>query len=436
MAGEWYETNLGSVTTWSSGGTPRKDEPSFWNGTIPWISASSMKSGRLSDSDLKITTSGLEHGSRQADKESVLLLVRGSELHKRIPIGIAMRPVAFNQDVKAIRAREELLNWFLFYWFLGNERQLLEMVEFTGIGAGKLDIDRLKKLKIRIPNLPEQEKIVQFVKNLDDKIELNRKMNETLEAMARALFKSWFVDFDPVRAKAEGRDTGLPKEIADLFPDEFEDSELGEIPKGWKVKPFLETVEVIGGGTPKTTVPDYWNGSIPWFSVVDAPHESDVWVVDTEKKITPEGVENSSTKVLPKGTTIISARGTVGRLAVAGVPMAMNQSCYGLRGVVPDTTLFTYFSTKTLVGMLQKHAHGSVFDTITRETLSGVFVVMPGENILRVFETKVTPLVEGIRSRLLETQSLVKIRDALLPVLINGSVRVEELAVPISTNGR
>lgn len=140
-------------------------------------------------------------------------------------------------------------------------------------------------LELPLPPLPEQKAIAHILGTLDDKIELNRKMNETVEAMARALFKSWFVDFDPVRAKAEGRDTGLPKDIADLFPDEFEDSERGEIPKGWKVKSFVETVEVIGGGTPKTTVPEYWNGSIPWFSVVDAPDESEVWVVDTEKKM-------------------------------------------------------------------------------------------------------------------------------------------------------
>ena len=97
----------------------------------------------------------------------------------------------------------------------------------------------------------EQRAIAHILGTLDDKIELNRRMNETLEAMARAIFKSWFVDFDPVRAKAEGRDPGLPRHIADLFPDRFEDSELGEIPAGWEVRSFAETVDIFGGGTPK-----------------------------------------------------------------------------------------------------------------------------------------------------------------------------------------
>lgn len=332
-------------------------------------------------------------------------------------------------DIWVIRPRSGVEVGFLFY-LMASDLFVEPVVRASeGTKMPRAQWEYASALELPLPPLPEQKAIAHILGTLDDKIELNRKMNETVEAMARALFKSWFVDFDPVRAKAEGRDTGLPKDIADLFPDEFEDSERGEIPKGWKVKSFVETVEVIGGGTPKTTVPEYWNGSIPWFSVVDAPDESEVWVVDTEKKITPEGVENSSTKVLPKGTTIISARGTVGRLALVGIPMAMNQSCYGLRRIVPETELFTYFSTRTLVGTLQKHAHGSVFDTITRETLAGVLVVMPGENLLRVFETKATPLVEGIRSRLLETQCLAKIRDALLPVLMSGSVHAEDVTV-------
>lgn len=434
MAVKFKEYAIGEVAEVIGGSTPSTADDSNFGGDIPWLTPKDLSRAHdryIKRGERNLTKKGLASCSAQIlPKNSVLL-------SSRAPIGylaIAANPITTNQGFRSLIMKPGFDHEFVYYWLLGNLDELER--RSTGSTFKELSGSALKEIKITVPPLPEQRAIAHILGTLDDKIELNRKMNETLEAMARALFKSWFVDFDPVRAKAEGRDTGLPKEIADLFPDEFEDSELGEIPKGWKVKPFVETVEVLGGGTPKTTVLEYWNGSIPWFSVVDAPRETDVWVMDTEKTISPEGIENSSTKVLPKGTTIISARGTVGRLALVGVPMAMNQSCYGLRGIVPDTDLFTYFSTKTLVGTLQKHAHGSVFDTITRETLSGVLVVMPGENLLRVFETKVTPLVEGIRSRLLETQCLVKIRDVLLPVLISGSVGVEELAVQILTNGR
>ena len=249
-------------------------------------------------------------------------------------------------------------------------------------------------------------------------------MNETLEAMAHALFKSWFVDFDPVRAKMAGRDTGLPQHLADLFPDRMVESELGEIPEGWEVKSLAETVEIIGGGTPKTSVPHYWDGDIPWFSVVDAPTQSEIWVVDTAKKITQIGIESSSARILPVGTTIISARGTVGRIALVGVPMAMNQSCYGLRRSGPTHGLFNYFTIRALVVLLQQYTHGSVFNTITRDTLAAVYVVSPCSNILDAYERLVWPAFERIRSGLFQSRTLVTIRDTLLPKLISGEIRI------------
>ena len=284
--------------------------------------------------------------------------------------------------------------------------------------------DEFYSLPLLLPPLSEQRAIAHILGTLDDKIELNRRMNETLEAMARALFKSWFVDFEPVRAKMEGRDTGLPQHLADLFPDRMVESELGEIPEGWEVKSLAETVEIIGGGTPRTSVPHYWDGDIPWFSVVDAPTQSEIWVVDTAKKITQIGIENSSARILPVGTTIISARGTVGRIALVGVPMAMNQSCYGLRRSGPTHGLFNYFTIRALVVLLQQHTHGSVFNTITRDTLATVYVVSPCSDILDAYERLVWPAFERIRSGLFQSRTLVTIRDTLLPKLISGEIRI------------
>src|SRR5450756_2098486 len=168
----WRSARLGDVTSWTSGGTPSKNQPEFWSGDIPWISASSMRSTRLCDSVLKITESGLNNGSRLAAVDSILLLVRGSELHNRIPVGIATCPVAFNQDVKALQTREGLLPEFLLYWLLGNEKLLLSKVEETGIGAGKLDTDVLKRISMHLPCLAEQRSIVHILGALDDRIEL------------------------------------------------------------------------------------------------------------------------------------------------------------------------------------------------------------------------------------------------------------------------
>lgn len=282
------------------------------------------------------------------------------------------------------------------------------------------------KLKIPMPTRDAQKVIGDFYFTISQRITLLRETNATLEAIAQALFKSWFVDFDPVRAKVEGRQPeGMDAATAALFPDSFEESELGLVPRGWRVLPFTETISVIGGGTPKTSIPEYWNGDIPWFSVVDAPKETDVFVIDTEKNISTEGLQNSSTKLLPVGATIISARGTVGRLALVGTAMAMNQSCYGLCGKAGDS-YFTYFSTYRLVESLKQRAHGSVFDTITRDTLAGISVVYPEEPIIAAFEESLLPLMERVKKNLKQAQTLTQLRDTLLPRLIAGQLRLPE----------
>lgn len=272
----------------------------------------------------------------------------------------------------------------------------------------------------------EQRAIAHILGSLDDKIELNHRMNQSLEAMARAIFKSWFVDFDPVRAKAEGRPTGLPDDIAAVFPDSFEDSELGEIPTGWRVLPLSEVVNIIGGGTPKTKVKEYWGGDIPWFSVVDAPTETDVFVIGTEKHITELGVEKSSTKVLRKGTTIISARGTVGKCALVGRPMAMNQSCYGIQGKNGESDYFVYFTIRRQVSDLQRSGHGSVFNTITRDTFKTIRIACPPTNLTTSYEEIVHPLMELVLENLHENATLASLRDILLPKLISGELRVPD----------
>jgi restriction endonuclease S subunit len=310
------------------------------------------------------------------------------------------------------------------YYFVSAPSSIEKIIrDSEATGVPKTNVAYLRDFPIALPALPEQRAIAHILGTLDDKIELNRRVNETLEAMARALFKSWFVDFDPVRAKAEGRDPGLPKPLADLFPDRFENSELGDIPAGWRTQSFAGTVDIIGGGTPRTSLAEYWGGDIPWFSVVDAPTESDVWVVKTEKKTTRQGIENSSTQILAVGTTIITARGTVGRIALVGVPMAMNQSCYGLHGKAGAKGFFTYFATQGLVASLQQHAHGSVFDTITRDTLIGVSVVVPPTDTVDAFEERVGPSLERARAGLLESDTLAAVRDALLPQLLSGGIR-------------
>lgn len=291
-----------------------------------------------------------------------------------------------------------------------------------------LNLKDLARLPIPVPPVQVREEIAALLGALDDRIALLRETSASLKAIAQALFKSWFVSFDPVRSKNEGyAPAGMDEATAALFPDRFEESALGLVPCGWNVRTFRETINMIGGGTPKTSVPEYWNGEIPWYSVVDVPAITDVFVVDTAKHITEAGLNSSSTKLLPEGTTIISARGTVGRLALTARSMAMNQSCYGLRGRAGDA-YFTFFSTTRLVEQLKQRAHGSVFDTITQETFSRVFLTYPPDALIDAFDEVIEPLMQRVKSNLVQAQALATLRDTLLPRLISGQLRSDHSA--------
>lgn len=315
---------------------------------------------------------------------------------------------------------------WLYYYLRTPAAQQAIREQSRGTTQEYIPLGALRELHILIPpTLAHQRAIAHILGTLDDKIELNRRMNETLEAMARALFKSWFVDFDPVRAKAEGRDTGLPQEIANLFPDSFEDSELGEIPKGWRVGSILEQADLLSGGTPKTDVPAYWDGPIPWASAKDVSQCGTTFLAATERTITELGVAKSATKILPAFTTVIVARGaTTGRLTMLGHDMAMNQTCYGLRTKI-DAPFFLYCHVRDFIDRMVSAAHGSVFDTITTSTFEATKVLLPEPNLAQAFNELVAPMFEQIRRNICEASNLAVARDALLPRLLSGALSTE-----------
>ena len=342
----------------------------------------------------------------------------------------------------------KLLPLYLHLWFRSSIAK--KLIDEITIGSTQqaLTIVSLKSLKIKLPPLPEQKAIAHVLGTLDDRIELNRQMNETLEGMAQALFKSWFVDFDPVidNAMASGRKVPeelgkraaaraalgnkrkpLPADIRALFPDEFTHTEeLGWIPKGWEVVTLHNIIELTGGGTPKTSVDEYWGGDIPWFSVVDAPAPENIFVIDTVKHVTQLGVENSSTKILPIGTTIISARGTVGKCALVGQPMAMNQSCYGIRGKKGIADYFVYYVVRDQVGHLQRGGHGSVFNTVTRDTFKIIKISMGKAQHTQQFGDCIKPFLDQILANNIQNSVLSKLRDTLLPKLLSGELRIPD----------
>ena len=275
-------------------------------------------------------------------------------------------------------------------------------------------------------NKREQSTIANILGSLDDKIELNRRMNETLEEMARALFKSWFIDFDPVRAKMEGRDIGLPKHIADLFPDRMVDSEIGKIPEGWKVGMIGNLASILGGTTPSTKERQYWeHGSHCWATPKDLSDLQVPVLLDTERKITDLGLSKIGSGLLPKGTVLLSSRAPIGYLAVTEIPAAINQGFIAMLPFEKVSTLFLLYWCDAYHDKIESHANGSTFLEISKGNFRQISIVIPSMSIIEAFDTFVRPLFNNIVSSSRESQILYTLRDALLPKLISGELRVK-----------
>jgi type I restriction enzyme S subunit len=331
-----------------------------------------------------------------------------------------------------------------------------------GSVAERLNLPTIRRLPICLPSLAEQRTIAHILGTLDDKIELNRRMSETLEAMARALFKSWFVDFDPVRAKMEGRarqdgarsgqprkplnvasdlpwpgaetgagaegDPGLLKHIGDLCPDRLVDSELGEIPKGWEVKPIGDIVQVVGGSTPSTKVPAYWDGEYCWTTPKDLSSLSSPVLLDTQGRITEEGLKKITSGLLPINALLLSSRAPVGDLAIAKVPVAVNQGYIAIPPENPLGSLFLLYWCEVNMERIKERAGGTTFQEISKTNFRPILLVVPPSKVTAQFESLVAPAFERIVANERESRTLAILRGTLLPKLISGKLRISDVA--------
>lgn len=249
----------------------------------------------------------------------------------------------------------------------------------------------LAEIPISLPPLPEQRAIAGVLSSLDDKIDLLHRQNETLEALAQTLFRQWFVE-------------------------EAEDD--------WEEISLFEAIDLLGGGTPKTSEERYWNGGIPWLSGSDISTNHKSFVNSSIKTISQEGLDHSSTKLLPKFSTVITARGTVGKYCILAEPMAFSQTNYGIKPKFENCFFFTYLLIDHSVTELMSAAYGSVFDTITTRTFQEFHINIPTDYEIMMFEEQVWPYFQKMKINQNQIHTLEKLRDTLLPKLMNGEVRV------------
>jgi type I restriction enzyme S subunit len=412
---------LGDIAEIVGGGTPSTKDPNNWDGDIPWLTPKDLSSFEgiyVDRGSRSITELGFKTSSAK-------MLPVGTVLYtSRAPIGyvaIASISISTNQGFKSLILKDGYVPEFVFYLLKASKSEIESHA--SGGTFAEISAKALSDVVLQFPPKIQQEAIAKLLKSLDEKIATNNALSKTLEDIAQTIFKSWFTDFDPVKAKMAGeKPAGMDAATAALFPDSMEVSELGLIPKGWEILQSTDLFNVLSGGTPKTSNEAYWNGDIPWFSVVDAPDSGGCFFIRTTKTITKEGLDNSAAKLVRPGVTVISARGTVGKTAIVAIPSTFNQSCYGIEGKYGD--FFTYLLVQNQIARLQNISHGGMFDTITRDTFSAINISKPQSEIIKNFECLVSPIFLEIRSLQFQSDNLASIRDSLLPRLISGELQI------------
>jgi len=405
---------------------PPQGIPEYFGGEVKWLRAVDLNDSFVLETSRRLSRAGYESAGKSAllFEPDTLAISKSGTIGR---LGILKDFMCGNRAVINIRVDlQKCDNRFIFYSLL-HRRSVIEELA-TGSVQRNLYCSVLGDLEISLPSLTEQKAIARILGTLDDKIELNRRMNATLEALARALFQSWFVDFDPVRAKLDGRQpAGLDEATAALFPSHFQDSPLGHIPEGWTVERVGQVVDCVGGGTPSTAEPKYWEGGLHhWTTPKDFSSLQAPILLDTDRKLTDSGIAKISSGLLPAGTLLLSSRAPVGYLAIAAMPVAINQGFIAMKCNERASNYFMLNWCQTNMAEIESRATGTTFAEISKQNFRPIPVVLPPKELMAVFTDKVAPLYAKISDNLYQSRTLATLRDSLLPKLLSGEMSVAQ----------
>ena len=394
MKSEWTYRPLGELVSFASGGTPSKKRDDYWGGTIPWISAKTLKTENIDTSDLFITEEGLKAGSKIAPKGSILLLTRGSGLFNGIPIARVEKDVAFNQDIKCLDSYGKVENEFIFYWLLSQKDYLMAKVGVTGIGAGKFDLDFLQKLMIPIPSERERKSIVGFASSISEKIRCNAKVNDNLQQQAQALFKSWFLNYEPWD---------------------------GTAPNSWLHGKLGDYANIKRGGSPRPIQEYLSDSGLRWLKISDVTGLQTPFIIDIKDHIIEEGLKK--TVFLKAGSLVLSNSATPGIPKILDVDSCIHDGwLYFPESRFSNEYLYLYF--KYIRQQLVNLSNGSVFNNLKTDILKGYPTILPDEETLQRFDGIIKPMFLQMQNLTRESHDLMDLRDTILPRLMSGELDV------------
>lgn len=427
---------------------------------IPVIKIKNVKAGCFVDNNFSYVDERFidEKPSKVARENDVLITMSGNRHDGnaetwvgKVALFTKEKRYLINQRVGALRLKDgvdidpifvaySLSAWKYQNWFIS--------IANSSGGQANISPNQILSTSILLPPIGEQKAIAHILSSLDDKIELNRQMNETLEAMAQTLFKSWFVDFDPVidnallagndipgplKERAEMRqaqlDSGKAKtnsEINDLFPSEFEfTEELGWIPQGWEVSKIEKEYETVGGGTPSTKNPDFWeDGDIHWTTPKDLSGKQSKILLDTDRKITELGLAKISSGLLPVNTVLMSSRAPVGYLALAKIPVAINQGYIAFKCNKTLTSEYAIQWAESEMAQIKQRAGGTTFSEISKRNFRDIDILVPSSELVERYSETVKSIYDKVTANEKQSNTLANLRDTLLPKLMSGELRI------------
>ncbi len=408
---EWKEVRLGDVCTKITDGS--HFSPKAQTEGYPMLSVKDMREYDFDFSNCKKISYEdylkMERDGCVPQIGDVLVAKDGSYL-KEIFICKEQREIALLSSIAIFRPNSQLIDSRFLCYCLKSPRvyNYISLNCVSGSALPRIILKDFKGVNIKVPSLDDQRRIASILSSLDRKIELNNKINADLEEMAQAIFKNWFVDFEPFK---DGK---------------FVDSELGMIPEGWKVGRLDEIADVVGGSTPSKAKPEYYTQKgIAWLTPKDLSNHPAVYTSRGVIDITEEGYNSTSTKLMPKGTILFTSRAPIGYISIAQNDICTNQ---GFKSLVPKKagTCFLYCFLKYVTPEIENKSTGSTFKEASGSLMKSLQVIMPEQKVFEDFETIVSPLFARIESLEKENSRLSLLRDTLLPRLMSGEIEVPE----------
>ena len=404
---EWKEYNIGQLcSSVCSGGTPSSKCSEYYDGDIPWLNTKEINFNRIYNTEKYITEDGLNNSSAKwILEDSVIVAMYGATAGK---VAIAKIPLTTNQACCNLTINPQIADYRFVYYHLYNK--YVELASLANGGAQQnLNAQIIKDFPICLPTLSEQKKIVEVLSYLDDKIEVNRRINDNLEQQAQALFKSWFVDFEP-------------------FKDgEFVESELGMIPKGWSIIPFKDVCINITDGV-HNTVKDDMNGNCFLLSCKNIKGGY-VSIGENERRIDEKTFEKLRKRTkLQKGDILLSSVGTIGEMVLLNEEPTNYefQRSVAIIKTNPEkiSSHFLYYSMKNQKEIIIHSAHGAVQQCLFISDIAGLQTIHPPQNIIQKFTDIAIKIQNKMSINMQESRRLAELRDTLLPKLMSGEIKI------------